>query len=159
MRSQPERTRGLAVLPVMWPGLKTGRPYGAPVGPDRLNTPDLQRLVWVNVADIERLSPVHNPPVRELASNQLAHQEASRLKLLVEQGVLTKHRDPEHGSRRVYRLTPKGAVLIPLLVEMIVFDGKQDPESPVTEAWMKHATDNRAAFIQELRVRATRGTS
>jgi DNA-binding HxlR family transcriptional regulator len=49
-----------------------------------------------------------------IASNVLA----DRLKLLVEQGVLTKADDPSHKQKAIYSLTEAAIQLVPLLVAM-----------------------------------------
>ena len=49
-----------------------------------------------------------------IASNILA----SRLKRLVEQGLLTRTEDPSHKQKAIYSLTEKSIQLVPLLAEM-----------------------------------------
>jgi DNA-binding HxlR family transcriptional regulator len=49
-----------------------------------------------------------------IASNILA----SRLKRLVEQGLLTRAEDPSHKQKAIYSLTEKAIQLVPLLAEM-----------------------------------------
>lgn len=85
-----------------------------------------------------------------IASNVLA----DRLKLLVEAGIAEKSRDPEKGSRRLYRLTDKGVDLLPILLEMIVWSGKHDPDTVVSPAYLKRATRKRDALLDELRAAA-----
>lgn len=75
---------------------------------------------------------------------------ASRLSRLVEQGVITKARDPEHGSRRVYTITAKGLDLLPVLIEMIVWSARHDPETPVRADWLERARFDREGLIDEL---------
>ena len=80
---------------------------------------------------------------------------ADRLKLLVENGILEKTRDPEKGSRRLYQLTEKGADLLPLILELIVWSGKHDPDSVVSDAYLKKATRQRQSMLREMRRAAT----
>ncbi len=52
---------------------------------------------------------------------------ADRLKKMEEGGVLLKNTDPMNASKYVYRLTPKGKDLLPLLLEMIEWSVKHEP--------------------------------
>ncbi|MDA0369567.1 MAG: helix-turn-helix domain-containing protein [Proteobacteria bacterium] len=74
-----------------------------------------------------------------------------RLKLLVENGILKKARDPEKGSRRLYQLTDKGADLLPLILELIIWSGKHDPRTVVSDGYMVRATRRRASVLREMR--------
>jgi len=58
---------------------------------------------------------------------------ASRLAQLEEEGILKKTPDANDGRKDVYSLTEKGIELIPLLVEIVAWSGKQ-PE------WQKAAS-------------------
>jgi len=80
---------------------------------------------------------------------------ASRLKQLVEDGIIEKLRDPEHGSKRIYRLTPKGIDLLPIVVEIIVWSAKHDPDSPVTRGYLRRARRDRDGLLDEMRRSAT----
>jgi DNA-binding HxlR family transcriptional regulator len=79
---------------------------------------------------------------------------ASRLRQLVEDGIVEKLRDPEHGSRRIYRLTEKGIDLLPTVVEIIRWSAKHDPDSPVTEEYLRRARQDREGLLEEMRQRA-----
>lgn len=79
---------------------------------------------------------------------------ASRLKSLVRDGIVEKIRDPDHGSKRVYRLTQKGLDLLPVIVEIIIWSAKHDPGSPVSKAYLHRAKHDRDALLKELRQRA-----
>ena len=46
---------------------------------------------------------------------------ADRLQMLVEERILTKHKDPTNRKRINYKITPKGVDLLPVLVEMIIW--------------------------------------
>jgi DNA-binding HxlR family transcriptional regulator len=80
---------------------------------------------------------------------------ASRLKQLVEDGIIEKLRDPEHGSKRIYRLTPKGIDLLPIVVEIIIWSAKHDPDSPVTRGYLHRARRDRDGLLEEMRRNAT----
>ncbi len=79
---------------------------------------------------------------------------ASRLKKLTQDGIIEKIRDPEHGSKRIYRLTEKGIDLLPVIVEIIIWSAKHDPESPVSRAYLRRATRDRESLLDEMRAAA-----
>jgi DNA-binding HxlR family transcriptional regulator len=79
---------------------------------------------------------------------------ASRLKKLTQDGIIEKIRDPEHGSKRIYRLTEKGIDLLPVIVEIIIWSAKHDPESPVSKAYVRRATRDRESLLDEMRANA-----
>jgi len=54
---------------------------------------------------------------------------ASRLKKLEAEGLLEKTQDTQNLSRFVYRLTDKGKDLLPLLLEMIEWSVKYNPQA------------------------------
>ena len=79
---------------------------------------------------------------------------ASRLKKLTQDGIIEKIRDPKHGSKRIYRLTEKGIDLLPVIVEIIIWSAKHDPESPVSKAYVRRATRDRESLLDEMRSNA-----
>lgn len=54
---------------------------------------------------------------------------ASRLDLLVEEGILKKEQNPEDARKDFFLLTDKGLDLIPLMFEMMLWSSKYDPHS------------------------------
>jgi DNA-binding HxlR family transcriptional regulator len=55
---------------------------------------------------------------------------ADRLKMLVEQGIITKADDPSHKQKAIYSLTEQGIELLPVLAQMAAWGRKY---LPVTE--------------------------
>jgi DNA-binding HxlR family transcriptional regulator len=49
---------------------------------------------------------------------------AERLNGLVENGIVDRHPDPEHGGRHLYELTESGRALWPVLHSLLVWGGK-----------------------------------
>src|SRR4051812_8674509 len=49
-----------------------------------------------------------------IASNILA----DRLRMLVDQGIITKAEDPSHKQKSIYSLTEQGIALLPILAQM-----------------------------------------
>lgn len=60
-----------------------------------------------------------------IASNILA----SRLKTLLEEGIISKAGDPTHAQKAIYSLTEKGIELLPVLAQMAVWGRKYLPVS------------------------------
>lgn len=54
---------------------------------------------------------------------------ADRLKMLVQQGILTKADDPSHAQKAIYSLTEPGIELLPVLAQMGVWGVKYLPAS------------------------------
>jgi DNA-binding HxlR family transcriptional regulator len=60
-----------------------------------------------------------------IASNVLA----SRLKMLVDRGMITKADDPTHKQKAIYSLTEKGISLLPILAQIGIWGRHHLPES------------------------------
>lgn len=56
---------------------------------------------------------------------------ASRLSKLEREGILSKQKDPENGSRFVYGLTDKGKGLVPVMLEIINWSETWDAQTEV----------------------------
>ena len=59
---------------------------------------------------------------------------AARLKMLVEQGILTKTDDPTHKQKAVYSLTEKGIALLPIIVQIGAWGSRYVPASKKLDA-------------------------
>jgi DNA-binding HxlR family transcriptional regulator len=83
---------------------------------------------------------------------------AERLRSLAEQGIIRKD-----GSRRTtrYSLTAKGLDLLPLMVEMIVWSGRYDPNTAAPADFLKRAKEDRGSLLTRLEqeLRTTHGIS
>lgn len=83
---------------------------------------------------------------------------ASRLAKLEAEGVIAKTRDTQNLSRFVYSLTDKGKDLLPLLLEMIEWSVKYDPQPDVPdtiitgapERLLERSHEDRDALIVEI---------
>lgn len=73
-----------------------------------------------------------------------------RLKRLEEQNILTKTTNQANQKKFVYSLTEKGLDLLPIIVEMILYSEKHDPETVVTKSQLKEIKTNKEKFILEL---------
>lgn len=65
----------------------------------------------------------------KIATNILA----TRLSQLVERGILQKMPDESDKRKDVYQLTQKGLDLYPIMLQMILWSAKYDPNTPVSE--------------------------
>ncbi len=52
---------------------------------------------------------------------------ADRLRMLLDQGIVTNARDPTHSQKSIYSLTEKGIELLPVLAQMAVWGRKHQP--------------------------------
>ena len=83
---------------------------------------------------------------------------ASRLAKLEAEGMIVKTRDTQNLSRFVYSLTDKGKDLLPLLLEMIEWSVKYDPQAGVPDTiisgaparLLERSHENRDALIVEI---------
>ncbi len=77
---------------------------------------------------------------------------ASRLKLLVDQGLIEKQRDETNRRQYIYVPTKKGLELIPTLLEIVLWSANNDPETDAPESYvmrLRNRTDKDGA-IQEI---------
>lgn len=82
----------------------------------------------------------------KIATNVLA----DRLAKLGAWGLVTKQTDPENRRRLIYRLTDKALDLAPVLVEMIVWSAKHDPNTAADRGFIRKAKANRERFIRDV---------
>lgn len=83
---------------------------------------------------------------------------ASRLLKLESEGLISKARDPDNLSKFIYRLTQKGEDLLPLLLDMIEWSAKYNPQPGVPDSIINGAPSNlltrlhkdREALISEI---------
>lgn len=72
-------------------------------------------------------------PTEGIATNILS----DRLGQLQAHGVIIKERDPSHGARFVYRLTQKGKDLLPVMLAIVEWSAKYDPNSEAPIEFLK----------------------
>lgn len=85
---------------------------------------------------------------------------ANRLARLEEAGILARSPDPDSPTRPLYALTPRGADLIPVLLEIIRWSADHDPANAGRHEGILHGAPrdllhrldrDRAALVAELR--------
>jgi DNA-binding HxlR family transcriptional regulator len=69
----------------------------------------------------------------QISSNILT----DRLKMLVEQGILTKADDPTHKQKALYSLTEKGIELLPIIVQIGAWGSRNVPASKKLDAHLR----------------------
>jgi DNA-binding HxlR family transcriptional regulator len=74
---------------------------------------------------------------------------ADRLGKLESEGLITKTRDAQNLSRFIYHLTQKGKDLLPLMLEMIEWSVKYDPQPGVSDSIIEGAPANLLKRSQE----------
>jgi DNA-binding HxlR family transcriptional regulator len=79
----------------------------------------------------------------------------SRLKMLEENGIISKGQDHIKKSRIRYSLTQKGIDLLPILIEMILWGGLNDMDTEAPKAFLDEATQNKEALINRFRRQLT----
>ena len=73
-----------------------------------------------------------------------------RLKKLEDCGIITKTQDPEHQKKHIYELTPKGISLIPVILEVILWGAKNDPDTTTPKELFQRLNKDKAKFTQEI---------
>lgn len=86
----------------------------------------------------------------KIATNILA----DRLRTLEAAGIVTRERDTQNRRRVIYRLTPKGADLAPLILEFVRWSERYDPHTIVPARMIERIEKDRDGFAQELKARA-----
>ena len=88
-----------------------------------------------------------------IASNILA----DRLRKLEDANIIEKRCDPEDARRFIYRLSPKGIDLAPVLVELVIWSARHE-QTDAPPAVVRSMRVDREAFIADVR-RRWRGTA
>ena len=88
-----------------------------------------------------------------IASNVLS----DRLRRLEQDGILVREPDPEDGRRGLYRVTEKGADLIPVLVEIVRWGLRHDPGTGLPAEITRRLREDREGYLAQLRELRLRG--
>jgi len=79
---------------------------------------------------------------------------ASRLKAFEASGIISRSRDPKNRRQFIYRITPKGAELAPILVEMVQWSARYDDNTIVTKELLQKINQDREGFIKNIQQKA-----
>jgi DNA-binding HxlR family transcriptional regulator len=82
----------------------------------------------------------------KIATNTLA----DRLSLLEKSGIISKNADPLHGSKFIYKLSPKGIDLLPILVEIIIWSAKYDANTAADRKFIRSANTDKESLINNI---------
>jgi DNA-binding HxlR family transcriptional regulator len=82
----------------------------------------------------------------KMATNILS----SRLEKLEKDGLLTKETDKKDKRRKVYRLTEAGIDMLPILLDMIAWSCKYEPETNTYPEFYERIQTDRPGLIQDL---------
>ena len=83
---------------------------------------------------------------RNILSDRLARLEA--------EGFIEKRPDPDDLRRSIYTLTERGLGLVPVLVEMILWSAREDPDTGAEADFVREATEDREGLIERLQRRS-----
>lgn len=75
---------------------------------------------------------------------------ADRLLLLENSGIITRAVDPANRRKVIYTLAPRGIDLLPMLVELIIWSHKHDPESAASKVFVEQARQDRKGLIDRI---------
>ena len=78
---------------------------------------------------------------------------ADRLASLETAGFIEKQPHPDDLRRSIYTLTDRGLGLIPVLVEMILWSAREDPDTGAEADFIREATEDREGLIRRLQRR------
>jgi len=82
----------------------------------------------------------------KIASNILA----DRLKRLEDAKILSKSQDPDNQKKFIYEMTLKGIDLIPMILEVILWGAKYDPDTAAPKEFVKKLKKDRGALLKEI---------
>jgi DNA-binding HxlR family transcriptional regulator len=76
---------------------------------------------------------------------------ADRLEKLETAGLITRQPDPENGTRYLYSLRERGLDLLPVMLEIIAWSGKHDPDTAVPREFRDSIAKQRQKVIRKIR--------
>jgi DNA-binding HxlR family transcriptional regulator len=82
----------------------------------------------------------------KIATNILS----DRLSRLEAEGLVTRSFDPDNARHRIYELTDEGLDLAPVLVEMILWSAKHDPQTAADQGFVRKAKRNKRNLLRSI---------
>ena len=73
-----------------------------------------------------------------------------RLKKLEDCEIISKTQNPEHQKKYIYELTPKGVALIPVILEIILWGTRNDPNTTTPKELFRRLNKDKFEFTQEI---------
>ena len=84
------------------------------------------------------------------AENIATNILSSRLEQLEEQGLINKRVDDNDRRKKIYALTQAGKDMLPIMLEMIIWSSKYDPDSNIPRQLIDDAKNDRERLISDL---------
>lgn len=78
---------------------------------------------------------------------------ADRLAKLKNAGIIRQSVNPKSRVKNVYTLTEKGLDLVPVMLELVAWGAKHDPQTGAPKAFIRRLKEDRAGVIEEIRKR------
>ena len=82
---------------------------------------------------------------------------SDRLQRLEKAGIIKSHSDPEHKSKKIYKLTDKGIDLAPVMLSIIDWSETYDEATEVPPAFISAFRKSRSAFTNTLKKQLAKG--
>ncbi|WDE06645.1 helix-turn-helix transcriptional regulator [Thalassomonas viridans] len=82
----------------------------------------------------------------KMATNILS----KRLETLEQDDLVSKQTDPSDKRKKVYTLTPKGKDMLPIMLEMMIWSSKHDPNTNAPKLFIERAINDRENLISDL---------
>lgn len=82
----------------------------------------------------------------KIATNILAN----RLLMLEDNGIIIKLPYPDNKVKGLYKLSPKGVDLIPALIEIALWGGKNITNTDAGSSFLKEVKKNKAKFLKKI---------
>ncbi len=76
---------------------------------------------------------------------------ADRLRVLEYAGIIRKTASKQDKRKDIYKLTAKGIDLLPVLVEIVLWSAKYDPETAAPKEFIANAHDDKEKLLRKIR--------
>lgn len=119
--------------------------YGLDIVGDRWTLLVLRDLIMVGKRHFRDLLAAPEA----IASNILA----ARLKALEAQGLISRRPDPDSGRQYIYEPTTKGLDMLPVMLELVRWSARYDPETAAPRPFVRRLDSDRDAVVAEMRSR------
>lgn len=127
------------------PSRRSGCPISFALGifGDRWSLLVLRDLVFKNKRRFKELLAAEEG----IATNILS----DRLRRLEDHGLIVREPDAQDGRQFIYRPTQMAVDLVPMLVELVVWGARNDPDSAVPGKFIEQFDEDRDALIRSIR--------
>jgi DNA-binding HxlR family transcriptional regulator len=109
------------------------------------------RWTLLVIRDLLFLGKRHFKELMESPERVASNILTARLKKLEERGLIERAADPDNRKQVIYTLTDKGRDLTPVLVEMVRWGGRHDPNSSVPKSFVARLARDNDRLLAEMR--------